>query len=292
MKKQKLILTVGLPASGKTTWTYEQIKKSNGNIKNVNRDDLREMIHGKLNFSREREKTITAVQEKAVDTFVAQGYDVIISDTNLNKGVQARWLEYAANKDLDIVFEKSFCDVSHGECIRRDKRREHRGERFVGQNVIMGMYNKYKKEEFSGPSNNRSLPSCVICDIDGTLAHMVKRSPFDWSKVGNDSLDFSVYSILKAMKASGHKIIMMSGRDGSCKEKTEIWLKENNVEYDFLFMREAGNNEKDSILKKRLFADNILNKFHVLCVIDDRDQVVDMWRGLGLKVLQVGYGDF
>jgi tRNA uridine 5-carbamoylmethylation protein Kti12 len=44
MKKQKIILTRGLPASGKSTWSKEQVAKSNGKVKRVNKDDLRDMI--------------------------------------------------------------------------------------------------------------------------------------------------------------------------------------------------------------------------------------------------------
>lgn len=58
-------------------------------------------------------------------------------------------------------------------------------------------------------------------------------------------------------------------------------------------MREAGNNEKDSIIKRRLFDTYIKDKYDIQFVLDDRNQVVDMWRkDLGLCCLQVDYGDF
>ena len=57
-------------------------------------------------------------------------------------------------------------------------------------------------------------------------------------------------------------------------------------------MRPEGNNEKDSIIKKRIYEDHIKGKFNVEFVLDDRNQVVEMWRELGLTCLQVAEGDF
>lgn len=56
-------------------------------------------------------------------------------------------------------------------------------------------------------------------------------------------------------------------------------------------MKPAGNTEKDSIIKRRMF-DKIKDEYNILGVFDDRDQVVAMWRYLGLTCFQVDYGDF
>ena len=32
-------------------------------------------------------------------------------------------------------------------------------------------------------------PEAVICDLDGTLALLNGRNPFDWNKIGNDKVD-------------------------------------------------------------------------------------------------------
>lgn len=37
---------------------------------------------------------------------------------------------------------------------------------------------------------------------------------------------------------------------------------------------------------------NIKDKYNVLGIFDDRQQVVDMWRSLGLKCFQVEPGNF
>jgi hypothetical protein len=84
----------------------------------------------------------------------------------------------------------------------------------------------------------------------------------------------------------------MSGRDGSCRDITIKWLEDNNIKYDSLLMRAESDFRKDSIVKKELFDNHIKNKYFIEYVLDDRNQVVDMWRDMGLKCLQVQEGNF
>ena len=85
----------------------------------------------------------------------------------------------------------------------------------------------------------------------------------------------------------------MSGRDGVCEPETTKWLNDNEIPYDAMFMRAANDSRKDSIVKKELFEQFVRDHLAIEFVLDDRDQVVDMWRNeLGLKVLQVAPGDF
>ena len=57
-------------------------------------------------------------------------------------------------------------------------------------------------------------------------------------------------------------------------------------------MRAEGDNRKDAIVKMELFNKYIRHHYNVRRVYDDRQQVVDMWRSLGLTVLQVAPGQF
>ncbi len=41
-----------------------------------------------------------------------------------------------------------------------------------------------------------SLPKAIIVDIDGTLAERVNRSPYDWSKVGEDRVKKPIRDIV------------------------------------------------------------------------------------------------
>lgn len=57
-------------------------------------------------------------------------------------------------------------------------------------------------------------------------------------------------------------------------------------------MREDGDMTKDSTVKKNIYQNNISIRYSVELVLDDRQQVVNMWRDIGLTCYQVAFGDF
>lgn len=131
----------------------------------------------------------------------------------------------------------------------------------------------------------------IMCDIDGTLAFMGDRSPYNWKKVGVDTVNEPIRGIVNKY-FDFMPVILVSGRDEVCRPETEKWLKDNSVRYSTLLMRPKGDNRKDSIVKKEIYDNFIRDKYTIEFVLDDRNQVVEMWRGLGLTCLQVAEGDF
>jgi hypothetical protein len=133
----------------------------------------------------------------------------------------------------------------------------------------------------------------IICDIDGTLADMGKRKPYDFEKVDQDQVKHATAEAVRVFHTAEYRIILLSGREDASKTKTIAWLKANDIPYHELHMRRSKDFRKDSIIKKELYEAHIKNKYEVLLVLDDRDQVVKMWREeLGLTCFQVDYGDF
>ena len=58
-------------------------------------------------------------------------------------------------------------------------------------------------------------------------------------------------------------------------------------------MRATGDVRKDWIVKKELYKAHVKGQYFINFILDDRNQVVDLWRlDLGLPCLQVNYGDF
>lgn len=277
----KVILTKGLPASGKSTWAKELSDSMPNSYKRVNKDDLRSMIdNGK--YSHDAEKFILQIRDAVILMAIEQGKHVIVDDTNLAPKHISHITELVKGKaEIEI---KDFTSVDIDTCIKRDLKRTAS----VGEKVIRGMYNQFllKKEVYTDSSE---LPKAIIVDIDGTLAKMDGRSPFDWSKVKEDKVNEVVKGLVNDY---GYTVIIFSGRDGICKNDTIQWLKDNEIDYQQLFMREAGNTEKDSIIKRRMFEENIRGKYFIEYVLDDRNQVVEMWRNMGLTCLQVADGDF
>ena len=276
---QMLLMLKGLPASGKSTFSRELC--ANSSFKRINKDELRAMLHDSKH-TKTKEKFILKARDALIELALSNGFSVVVDDTNLAEYHEATLAELA--KKYKATFEIKFFNVSVDECIKRDLVRPNS----VGSTVIRRMYEDHLKPK--PISQNPHLTKAIICDIDGTLAHMVNRGPFDWAKVGEDSLDTQVASILNKFSMD-HYIILLSGRDSICRSETEEWLKKYRVKYDDLFMRPEGNCEKDTIIKRKLFDDHIANKYYVDFVIDDRASVCRMWHGLGLKLFRVGNPD-
>jgi predicted kinase len=285
---KELILTTGLPASGKSTWTKEQLRLFPNKYKRVNRDSLRLMLDNEQ-FNPKREAFVTKVQRLLILEALDAGFHVIVDDTNLNPKYRKAFEELVKGKAKVVI--KDFTDAPLERCIEWDLKREAS----VGKDVIMKMYNDYLKPKIEPIKHDPNLPSVIICDLDGTLCKMVDRGPFDWQKVDTDVINTSVASVLKNHTDKDGIVIYMSGRDSVCRDKTLYWLKENNMWDDrlnLLYMRPRGDFRKDNIVKEELFDNHIRGKYNVSYILDDRDQVVKMWRGLGLTCFQVNEGSF
>lgn len=137
-----------------------------------------------------------------------------------------------------------------------------------------------------------ALPLAIICDLDGTLAHLNGRSPYDASTCFDDSLNEPVAHIVRTYAGIGVAVILMSGRESRFRRPTERWLEHHGIAYSGLHMRRTKDFRKDAIVKTELFEAHIRGQFEVLFVLDDRDQVVEMWRQIGFACLQVAPGNF
>jgi len=136
----------------------------------------------------------------------------------------------------------------------------------------------------------------IIVDIDGTIAHYDPevRDPYDtdFEKIIQDSPDRTVIKVIESLFHQGHTIIYVTGRNEETEEATREWLRLFAPPYAYLYMRKRNDYRQDSEVKKEIYETHIVNHFDVLCVFDDRQQVVDMWREIGLVCMQVAPGDF
>lgn len=133
----------------------------------------------------------------------------------------------------------------------------------------------------------------IIVDLDGTLAIHQDRRPFDWELVHTDLPNGPVVSVVRAMAAAGYAIVYCSGRDSVCREATQKWIEIHVGVQGPLYMRARGDNRKDSIVKRELYETHIEPAYRIAFVLDDRNQVVELWRNeLGLTCFQVAPGDF
>lgn len=308
----ELLLTRGVPASGKTTWAQFWLAQAKNRAR-VNRDDLRFELYGVYWGEEVDEDVVTKIQHSRVKALLEAGFDVVVDDTNLRAKTVKAWLKVAAEAGAKVRHEDFPIEVE--EAIRRDYQRAYEGGRSVGEDVIRKFFRFMGKggafpefptleeatAQFEPYVWQRGLPSCILVDLDGTLAHMTGRSPYDPTLYHTDAVDLVIAAIaedyLGGYSADRRHVIIMTGRDAAYREDVEKWLTdlvmwEQGHDYDAMYMRPEGDTRNDAIVKNELFEQHIAGKYNVDFILDDRQRVVQMWRAKGLKVLQVADGDF
>lgn len=301
-----IYILIGPSGSGKTTLTETMVRFLNAVV--VSRDKLREMLFGyrpenvvaywdrtDLNYL---EKTVTSVQDAIIREALEKGKDVFVDNTNLTVKIIDDFKKYGVPLKFIPV------EVDFETAITRDSLRE----RSAGEDVIRRQFEQFEhlkkvfdfkpwtpepvEQILSGYYPIVSKHSTFVFDLDGTLAlNTSGRSPYDWKRVGEDQLNTPVAKILDAIVDVGYDVIICSGRDASCEPETRRWLNEREIHYDALYMRKAGDNRKDSVVKEELWRE-ISKQHHIVALFDDRQQVVDHGRKLGLTVFQVAPGKF
>lgn len=289
----------GVPGSGKTTASREWVAESPLTRVRVNRDDLRMMFYGKkIDLAHEQEIQINRAEEALARTYLAKGLDVAIDATHLKRSYVTRWEKI---NPVTLVEVNSHESVIWERNLTRPE--EDRIPHNVLTNFLLRFYTKdgnlrpldwenKPTQERVPYVNEHVFPPAIIVDIDGTLAHMTGRSPYDYTRVSEDVVDEVVLNLID-LQPESTEIIFLSGREDSCYDDTYNWLSKNMGREDFhLFMRETGDGRDDSVVKYEIFDREIRNNWSVKFVLDDRNRVVDMWRSIGLKCLQVEPGDF
>ena len=304
----------------------------------VNKDDIRVKLGmSRKGYKREQEFAVVDHRDHLITEALKMGLNVVSDDTNFGKKHEPRLRQIA--KDLGAEFEvKDFTDVPVDVCIARDALRVGDacvGESVIWgmaesglgikrpvQSILeapraildgvlvdplhLGRENGSNEQYISMGSyiltpyvSDPSLPDCIVCDLDGTLAIHNNRGPYDFQKCDTDTLNTPIWVILDTFErewwehAEGNnRIIYLSGRDDSVQRLTETWLRENGCPEGPLFMRKTGDTRKDCIIKAEIFDREIRGKYNVLFCLEDRDQMVKLYRDMGLCCLQCNYGAF
>lgn len=146
----------------------------------------------------------------------------------------------------------------------------------------------------------------VIFDLDGTLALIDERrakatkpdGKINWDvffapeNIQLDKPNWPVIESFKALQEAGFIVGIFSGRDDISREETKEWLMDHEIFPDFMRMRRNGSFTPDDKLKKLWLNDLLQEGHNIMCVFDDRDKVVKMWRDNGITCFQVAPGEF
>ena len=322
-----IMIMKGLPGSGKSRRAAELVKKEPGRWVRINRDDLRSMVVGPGNNPyggnrNEREDLVRNLKSELTRQAIREGFDVILDDTHLVP-MTVKKLHTLAASIGDIKVIEVGVNESVQTCIDRDARRE--GFAQVGEKVIRDMARAAgldkgrklsDKEAYYAPrwapGNGQdgiipefdpNLPTTIDSDLDGTASLLNGRDPYNATDCDKDPPNTPVIECIKAMHAylvatqpqhAGKvKILFTSGREDKYREPTERFLNEHlpGIPYE-LYMRKSGDTRKDAVIKCEMFDENIKGRYNILFVLDDRNQVVDNWREMGLPTFQVAPGNF
>lgn len=304
------IITRGYPGSGKTTRALEWVNEDPTSRVRVNRDDLRQTLFGKVVGV--DEKTVTIAQRAAVEALLKAGKDVIVDDTSLRLRDARQWADLAVKHGHKFEVWDVKTDLE--TCLQRNDARGYAGGRHVPPDVIRDFAKRYpfknwqevkptERTHSSPPAKvepNYLLPPAIIVDLDGTLAKNVTGREF-YGEGLNHVYDDEVNHLLNNLigdyhhEDKGYQLIFMSGRNEFAREDTVRWLKDKAGwlpdEY-LLYMREDDDMRKDFMVKADLFDKHVRDQYNVLLCFDDRDQIVRLWRDMGLTCFQVADGSF
>lgn len=276
----KAVVTVGVSASGKSTYAKELVAQG---YTEINRDWIRfNLVSPGANwsnykFNKSNEKEVSKIHGQMIMEAWGRGDNIVVSDTNLNAG--RRDVLIQTLEELGYEVEGVTFPVTRETAIKRDNLRANG----VGQDVIYRQLQDWN--EFAGRVTyvaDESLPKAIIFDVDGTIAEMDGRGPFEWKRVGEDKPREFVIQMLRNYAMMGYIVVICSGRSDECRQETQDWLDEHVGEmfYHELRMRKEGDYRKDSVIKEEIFWTHLAHRYNIVAVVDDRPMMIRAWHEL------------
>lgn len=118
-----LILTVGVPSAGKSTWVQEYVN-SHKATKVVSNDDIREDLFGTRECDSSQNGMVYSEAHTRAAKYLAENYDVIVDGTNVDL---TEWLAYKeiSSRYICILAAKVF-NVTPEEALERQNNRERK----------------------------------------------------------------------------------------------------------------------------------------------------------------------
>jgi hypothetical protein len=295
---KKFICTKGLSFSGKSTWAVEKAKEL-GNCVIITKDDIRQEMGANLSKGiRVKEGKVIDRRNELIMKALEKGQNIISADTNFSSKVDhianmkaLVYPKYRNEYDFEV---KDFTNVSFDEIIERVKKTNRPEGVDYWMRVVKDQKNTYMPPTklYTNPDYyQQNKRKCVIFDLDGTLAIMNGRSPFDDARCFEDLPNLPMVDVAKMYcDRPDVMVICLSGRDkGRAEDATVNWLLAHGINFDVLYMRKAGDSRKDSIIKRELYEKHIKDQYLVYAVFDDRPQVCrELWAEEGLPLFQFG----
>ena len=308
MQTRKIILTRGIPGSGKSTWARAWVAESPETRIRINNDDIRNMLGNYWVPS--REDLVSFIKHKSAVAAMGHGYDIVVDNMNLNPKEVNFWetIIDSHNKDTEGVnlgFEKYKYEIEFKdffipveECLKRDAMRPNP----IGEKTIKDIWRKYRHfiqtTQVEKLVNNLkeydpNKEDCIVIDMDSTMCFNMSKIP--WYGPGStegmitDIPNKGVIDVVKAMQDADYHIIVCTGRNEAQREVTEQWLKGHYIEPTEIYMRNDYDYRKGVEIKEELI-NKILEKYNITAIFEDCEPIVQKLRDMGLTVLQPNKG--
>lgn len=146
MTAQTLIILLGLPGSGKSTWASAWRAEDPQRRLVVNRDTLRYEMFGQYHgLTDEQEDAITAAEADLASRALGAGQSIAVDATNLKQEYRDVWIALANRHG--VRHEIVAIATPLAECLRRNRARAAAGGRFVPEQAILDMHTAAELEE-------------------------------------------------------------------------------------------------------------------------------------------------
>lgn len=307
MEKQikKLILTRGIPGSGKSTWAKAWVAEDPEHRIRLNWDDTRNMMGPYWVPSREPINKHMLWAGLNMAAYCTRPYDIVIDNMNLNPKDWKQYEEWittynqSMNSDetnTQYVLEFKDFFISLEECIRRDSMRSNP----IGEKTIKDIWRRYKHfiqtTEVENVVNNLRPSTgkvpCIVVDMDSTMCFNTTKRP--WYGEGaaegmiKDVPNPGVVAVVKELQRK-FPIVVVTGRDTTQATVTKQWLANQGIAPTDFYFRTAGDYRKGVEVKNELI-NQVLNKYDIVAIFEDCEPIVKMFRDMGLTVLQPNKG--
>lgn len=286
----KIVILIGPPGSGKTSFT----KQVFSTYTRISQDEMGKKEHFNI-----------------FQNALNNNQDIIIDRMNMSKQQRQRYLKPALERGYQALSYMFF--VPKEICLMHCKERENhptiKNEKDAG-NALESFFKQFEyptlEEGFSEILyqrwNYNAKQDAYICDLDGTLAdiehrrHYMTQEKKDWknffNEIPNDKLNLPVWKTVSFLRVY-YPMIFVSGRPELYKEQTLNWLQnEAKMVSPTLFMRPRNDYRSDDLIKEIILDFELIPRYNIIGVFDDRQRVVDMFRRRELTVFQVAEGNF
>lgn len=306
----KLTILVGPCGSGKST--FAKTMEGNGYLR-ISQDD-----QGKEHL-------------ELFQTHITTGRDIVIDRMNFDKKQRDRYRLEAIKNGYTVNFVEFIVprQVCYDRCMARVGHPTINGferTRFIENvfddselsnqtkskhaNSALDTYFRFYQEVSDEEGEllriqyeTENKADAIIIDLDGTLCNLDHRLHYvkgegkkNWHKFFKECIYDLVYedvkSVMESEMLAGTNIVLCSGRPADYQVETEEWLSLNHIKYTSLKMRPKMNYTRDDNVKAMLYRYEIKPYYNVKFILDDRDQVVQKWREMGLNCFQVRPGNF